>query len=157
MTKITPCLWFNNRIDEAIDFYTTTFPNTVVKQRYSQSPGTPTFTAIIELAGQDFFLLNGSGDSEPMYPFNEAVSFMIECADQAEVDHYWNGFVDNGGAESRCGWCKDKFGVSWQVVPVQLHSTTMGPDKEGSQRAFQAMLGMKKLIVAELEAAYRGD
>jgi predicted 3-demethylubiquinone-9 3-methyltransferase (glyoxalase superfamily) len=102
-------------------------------------------------------LLNGSQGGEPTrFPFTEAVSFMIDCADQAEVDYFWNAFVGNGGAESMCGWCKDRFGLSWQVVPKQIFSTVFGADQAGAGRAMQAMLGMKKLIVADLEKAYAG-
>lgn len=157
MTSIMPCLWFNNRIDEAIDFYLALFPSAKVTQRVRRDEHTPSFTAVIELAGQRFMLLNGSGQEESRFPFSEATSFVIECADQAEVDHFWNGFVDNGGAESQCGWCRDKFGLSWQVVPVQLYQTVAGPDLEAAGRATAAMMKMKKLIVADLEAAYRGD
>ena len=81
---------------------------------------------------------------------------MVDCADQAEVDHFWNGFVDNGGEASQCGWCKDRFGLSWQIVPKQIYSTVMGTDKAGAQRAMQATLKMNKLIVADLEQAYAG-
>jgi predicted 3-demethylubiquinone-9 3-methyltransferase (glyoxalase superfamily) len=157
MTSIMPCLWFDDRIDDAINFYTETFPEAKVHQVLRHEPGKPAFTAVIELAGQKFFLLNGSGSTPSQHPFSWAVSFMIECADQAEVAHYWNGFVDNGGKPSQCGWCEDRFGLSWQVVPRQIHTTVMGPDKAGSQRATQAMLKMGKLIVADLEKAYRGD
>jgi predicted 3-demethylubiquinone-9 3-methyltransferase (glyoxalase superfamily) len=156
MTQIMPCLWFNNRIDEAIDYYTSTFKSAQVLQRMRQGDQ-PTFTAVIELAGQKFFLLNGDGSQPSRFPFSEAVSFMIECEDQAEVDHYWNHFVGDGGAESMCGWCSDKFGVSWQVVPKQLHQTVGGSDPAGAQRAMQAMLKMRKLVVADLEKAYRGE
>jgi len=152
MTRLMPCLWFDDRIDEAIDFYTHTFVGGTVLERVRQSPDSPTFTAVIELAGQKIFLLNGG----PRFPFTEATSIMIECDGQAEVDHFWTTFVDNGGAESMCGWCKDKFGFSWQVVPKQLHETVGGPDREGAQRAMQAMLQMRKLDVAELQKAYAG-
>jgi predicted 3-demethylubiquinone-9 3-methyltransferase (glyoxalase superfamily) len=157
MPKIVPCLWFDDRIDDAIDFYTSTFPNSELKHVVRQGEGKPAFTALLDLAGNEFFLLNGSGAAGTNRPFTEAVSFMIECADQAEVDHYWNSFVDNGGEESQCGWCRDKFGLSWQVVPRQMYSTTLGPDRAGAQRATQAMLKMRKLIVADLERAYRGE
>jgi len=157
MTKIMPCLWFDDSIDDAINFYTTTFKDAKVIQLNRQKADGPAFTAVIELAGQQFFLLNGSGAEKSQFPFTWAVSFMIECADQAEVDYFWNGFVDNGGEASRCGWCKDRFGLSWQVVPKQIYATTMGPDKAGAQRATQAMMGMGKLIVADLEKAYAGD
>jgi predicted 3-demethylubiquinone-9 3-methyltransferase (glyoxalase superfamily) len=156
MTKIMPCLWFNNRIDEAIDFYTSTFPQAKLKHVVRQKADGPAYTAVIELAGHEFFLLNGSGADEPMFQFNESVSFMIECADQAEVDHYWHSFVDNGGQESMCGWCKDKFGLSWQVTPVQMYTTVLGSDPAGAKRATDAMMGMRKLVIADLERAYAG-
>lgn len=157
MTKIMPCLWFNDSIDDAIAFYTGTFKEAKVSQVVRQAPDKPAFTAVIELAGQEFFLLNGSGSEPTSNPFTWAVSFMIECDGQEEVDYYWNSFVDNGGKESMCGWCEDKFGLSWQVVPKQMHTTVLGPDKDGAQRAMQAMMGMRKLIVAELERAYAGE
>jgi len=152
MTKLMPCLWFDDRIDAAIEFYTGTFKDAKVIQRVRQTPDSATFTAVIELAGQEIFLLNGGAG----YPFTEAVSIMIECDGQAEVDYYWNAFVDNGGGESMCGWCKDKFGFSWQVVPKQMYGTVLGPDKDGAARAMQAMMTMRKLDVAALEKAYAG-
>ena len=156
MTSIMPCLWFDDRIDDAIKFYTETFKDAKVIQLNRQAPDQPAFTAIIELAGQKFFLLNGSGGEPSKFPFSWAVSFMVDCADQAEVDHFWNGFVDNGGEASQCGWCKDRFGLSWQIVHKQIYSTVMGTDKAGAQRAMQATLKMNKLIVADLEQAYAG-
>lgn len=152
MTSIMPCLWFDNRIDEAIEFYTTTFKSAKVHEVTHQDPKGPAFTAVIELEGHKFMLLNGG----PEFKFTEAVSFMIDCADQAEVDYFWNRFTADGGAESQCGWCKDKFGLSWQVVPKQIYETVMGKDPAGSQRAMQAMLKMGKLIVADLQKAYDG-
>lgn len=152
MTSIMPCLWFDNRIDEAIEFYTTTFKSAKVHEVNRQDPKGPAFTAVIELEGQKFMLLNGG----PEFKFTEAVSFMIDCADQAEVDYFWNRLTADGGAESQCGWCKDKFGLSWQVVPKQIYETVMGKDPAGSQRAMQAMLKMGKLVVADLEKAYAG-
>lgn len=152
MTKLMPCLWFDDRIDQAIEFYTTTFKESKVIELVRNAPDSPAFTAVIELAGQKIFLLNGG----PRFPFTEAVSIMIECDGQDEVDHYWNAFVDNGGEESMCGWCKDKFGFSWQVVPKQFRDTVFGPDKAGAGRAMQAMMGMKKLILADLQKAYEG-
>lgn len=152
MTSIMPCLWFDNRIDEAIEFYTTTFKSAKVHEVTHQDPNGPAFTAVIELEGHKFMLLNGG----PEFKFTEAVSFMIDCADQAEVDYFWNRFTADGGAESQCGWCKDKFGLSWQVVPKQIYETVMGKDPAGSQRAMQAMLKMGKLVVADLQKAYDG-
>lgn len=153
MTKLMPCLWFDDRIDDAIVFYTTTFRSAKVVQRVRHAPDRPTFTAVLELEGHRFMLLNGG----PRFPFTEAVSFVIDCADQAEVDYFWTALTGNGGAESMCGWCKDRFGLSWQVVPRQLYETVAGADPAGAQRATQAMMGMKKLIVADLQKAYAGS
>jgi predicted 3-demethylubiquinone-9 3-methyltransferase (glyoxalase superfamily) len=157
MTKITPCLWFNNSIDDAIEFYTGTFKDGKVIDVQRQDPAGAAFTATIELAGNRFFLLNGSGQDKSQFPFTEAVSFMIECDGQVEVDYFWNTFVDNGGEQSMCGWCKDKFGLSWQVIPKQLFETVGGPDKAGANRAMQAMLQMRKINVADLQKAYAGS
>lgn len=152
MSKITPCLWIDNRIDDAIDFYVSTFPEARVLSRVRRDANTPSAIAEIELAGHRFMLLNGG----PQFPFTEAVSFMIDCADQAEVDYFWHALVDAGGSAGRCGWCKDRFGLSWQVVPSALRSTVGGSDPAGAGRATQAMMGMSKLIVADLEKAYAG-
>jgi predicted 3-demethylubiquinone-9 3-methyltransferase (glyoxalase superfamily) len=152
MSKITPCLWIDDRIDDAIDFYVSTFPQARVLRRVRRDAHTPSAIAEIELAGHRFMLLNGG----PQFPFTEAVSFMIDCADQAEVDYFWNALVDNGGSAGRCGWCKDRFGLSWQVVPSALRTTVGGSDPAGAGRATQAMMGMSKLIVADLERAYAG-
>lgn len=152
MPKPMPCLWFDDHIDDAIKFYSETFKSAKVHELVRHAPDKPAFTAIIELDGQKFFLLNGG----QRFKFTEAVSFMIDCDGQEEVDHFWNTFVDNGGEESMCGWCKDKFGLSWQVVPKQIFETVFGPDKAGADRAMQAMLSMRKLLVADLQKAYAG-
>ena len=152
MTRIMPCLWFDDRIDEAIKFYAETFREAKVHEIQRQAPDAPAFTAVIELAGQKFMLLNGG----PRFPFTEAVSFVIDCDGQEEVDHFWNRLVSEGGEESMCGWCKDRFGLSWQVVPRQLYDTVMGKDPAGAKRATDAMLGMRKLVVTELQQAYAG-
>ena len=152
MTKLMPCLWFDHRIDEAIAFYTSTFESAKVHELVRHAPDSPAFTAVIELEGQKLFLLNGG----PRFPFTEAISIMIECDGQEEVDYFWNRLTGEGGEESMCGWCKDRFGLSWQVVPRQLYETVLGPDKEGANRATQAMLQMRKLDVAALQKAYAG-
>ena len=154
MSKIMPCLWFDNRIDDAIRFYTETFKSAKVHDIKRQTPDGPAFTAVIELEGQKFMLLNGS---PTQFPFTEAVSFTIDCQDQAEVDYFWSRFVSEGGEESMCGWCKDRFGLSWQVVPKQIFDTVFGKDPAGANRAMQAMLQMRKLDVAKLEKAYAGN
>src|ERR1041384_6083561 len=156
--KISPCLWFDHRIEEAVNFYVTLFAGRILDTSYYNEAGplpqgtvmTMTFT----LHDEQFMALNGG----PHFKFNEAVSFMVMCKDQAEVDHYWNALTADGGEESQCGWLKDKFGVSWQVVPeAAMEAYVYGPDPEGAQRGMQAMLGMRKLVIAELEAAYRGE
>lgn len=152
MTSIKPCLWFDNRIDEAIEFYTKTFKNAKVTNVNRSAPGQPAFTAEFELEDQKFMALNGG----PQFKFNESVSFFVTCADQAEVDYFWNTMTADGGEESKCGWLKDKFGLSWQIVPKQLFETLAGPDRAGAQRAMQAMMGMRKLVVADLQKAYAG-
>ena len=152
MPGIMPCLWIDDRIDEAIAFYTKTFRNSRIVTVSRQSPDKPAFTAVIELDGQRLMLLNGG----PRFPFTEAVSFVIDCDGQEEVDYYWTALTADGGAESMCAWCKDKFGLSWQVVPRQLHQALGGPDRAGADRAMQAMLGMRKIIVADIEKAYAG-
>lgn len=157
MTSITPSLWFDNNLEEAMSFYASVFPDTKIHgtTRYVEGgmgePGT-VMTGDFELLGQRFNAINGG----PHFKFSEAVSFIIDCQDQAEVDYYWEKLIADGGAESQCGWVKDKFGLSWQIVPKALYDTVTGSDPEGAKRATQAMLGMKKLIVSELEEAYRG-
>lgn len=148
--KITPSLWFDDRIAEAARYYAEVFKGKIVDT--ANYPDGRMLTAHVDILGTTFMLLNGG----PEFPFTEAVSFTIDCNDQAEVDYYWNRFVGDGGAESTCGWCKDKYGLSWQVVPAAIGRTIGGPDKAGSARAMQAMLQMKKLIVADLEKAYAG-
>lgn len=150
MTKIMPCLWFDDRIDEAIEFYTETFKSANVHEVVRHAPDKPAFTAVIELEGHRFMLLNGG----PRFKFNEAVSFVIDCDGQEEVDYFWNKFVGEGGAESMCGWCTDKFGLSWQVVPKQIFETVFGKDPAGAKRAMDAMLQMRKLDVGTLQKAY---
>ncbi len=152
MTRIMPCLWFDDRIDDAIRFYTETFKDAKVLEIQRQSADGPAFTAVIELAGQKLMLLNGG----PQFRFNEAVSLVIETDGQEETDYFWNRLTSDGGEESMCSWCKDKFGLSWQVTPRQLMAALTGPDKEGANRAMQAMLQMRKIDIATIEKAYAG-
>jgi len=153
MTTITPFLWFDNQLEEAMALYSATFPDSKITHIQRQTPDGPAFTATFELAGQKFMGLNGG----PHDAFNDSISLFVSCKDQAEVDHYWTALTADGGKEVQCGWLKDKFGISWQIVPDALFKTISGPDPEGAKRATEAMMGMKKLIVADLEAAYRGD
>jgi predicted 3-demethylubiquinone-9 3-methyltransferase (glyoxalase superfamily) len=152
MQKITPFLWFDGTVDEAIAFYTSVFKNAEVKQ-VMKGPDGKAFTAVFVLEGHEFMALNGG----PKFTFNEAVSFFVNCKDQQEVDYYWDRLTADGGQESMCGWLKDKFGLSWQIVPdglVELLWSCSEPEK--SKRAVDAMMQMKKLDIAKLREAYNG-
>ena len=158
LAKITPCLWFDGNAEEAARFYTGLFPDSridAVQRSPADNPSTAKGEVLVvqfTLAGQSFTGLNGG----PAFRFTEAVSFQIDCADQAEVDRYWNALTADGGSESQCGWCKDRFGLSWQVVPRRLLELMASPDRSEAERAMQAMMGMKKLDVAAIEAAASG-
>ena len=151
--SISPCLWFDTQAEEAANYYTSVFPNSRILeiQHYgSAGPREAGMVMIVnfELDGQRFIALNGG----PGFTFNEAISLEIECADQAEVDRYWTT-LSEGGEEGPCGWLKDRFGVSWQVVPRRLNELVADPDQEKAQRVMAAMLQMRKIDVAELERA----
>lgn len=141
---ISPFLWFDQDAGEAVDFYLSVFPN--ARRLGGLTTGGKVVTVSFELEGQNFLALNGG----PHFKFNEAVSFVVRCKDQAEIDHYWSKLTADGGKESQCGWLKDKFGLSWQIVPADMPALLSKPG------AMQAMMGMKKLVIAELEAAGRG-
>jgi predicted 3-demethylubiquinone-9 3-methyltransferase (glyoxalase superfamily) len=145
MQRITPFLWFDGKLEEAVKFYTTVFSNARVE---NLGPMSATFV----LEGQEFMALNGG----PQFKFNEAVSFFIRCETQDEVDYYWDTLSNDGGAEDRCGWLKDKFGVSWQVIPSALGQYLGDRDRSKADRVMQAMLKMKKIDIAALETAYVG-
>ncbi len=153
MPTITPSLWFDNDLEEAMRFYIGIFPNSSIDyvNHYTEAgPGTPgdVLSAGFTLDGARFVGINGG----PVFSFTEAVSFLIECADQAEVDYYWDALVA-GGQESQCGWLKDRFGLSWQVVPSRLYELLSDPDEARAVAATVAMLGMRKIVIADLEAA----
>lgn len=157
MQKITPCLWFDSNAEEAMNFYTSVFHDSKVVQvsRYGDSePGVPgsVLVGTIQIEGQEFMLLNGG----PAFKFTPAISFYISCGSQGEVDYYWNRLLE-GGEPSQCGWLTDKFGVSWQIVPVVLPKLLSDPDPVKADRVMQAMLKMIKLDSAELQQAYDND
>lgn len=158
MPKITNCLWFDTQAEEAAKVYVSVFPNSKIGQisRYPESvPGDragQVLTVEFELDGVRFTGLNGG----PMFTHSEAISFQIDCQDQAEVDHYWDALLAGGGTENQCGWLKDRFGVSWQVIPVQLAALMTGPDKAAVGRVGDALMKMAKLDIATLEAAAAG-
>ena len=156
--KMTTVLWFNGDAREAAEFYARTFPDSRVGSTLDSPIDTPSGPAGQELmvdftvCGQSFAGLNGGPNFTP----NEAVSFMIMTDDQAETDHYWNAIVDNGGQESMCGWCKDKWGFSWQITPRALLAANTSSDKAAAKRAMAAMMTMKKIDIAKIEAAVAG-
>jgi predicted 3-demethylubiquinone-9 3-methyltransferase (glyoxalase superfamily) len=154
--KITPSLWFDTEAKDAADFYCSVFKNSriVNVSRYGDAGPRPAGTVMTvewELDGQRFVGINGG----PQFKFDEAVSFQISCEDQEEVDYYWEQLTD-GGEESQCGWLKDRFGLSWQVIPQGMGAVLGDPDPERSQRAMKAMLGMRKLDIDELRRAADG-
>ena len=148
MTTITPFLWFDNDAEEAIAFYTSLFPDARVIEENRGADGA-LFYATFELAGQRIMALNGG----PHFRFTEAISLFVSVADQAEVDRYWDALTADGGEESQCGWLKDKYGLSWQIVPEALMRYQADPDRAKSGRVVEAMLKMRKIIVADLDAA----
>lgn len=152
MKKITPFLWFDTQAEEAMNFYVSLFKNSKVND-VSRGPDGKAFTVSFELDGQEFMGLNAG----PQFKFNEAVSFYVNCEDQAEVDYFWNALTAGGGEESMCGWLKDKYGLSWQIIPKQLNELMGDPDPQRSGRVMQAMLKMQKIIVADLQKAYDGE
>jgi len=157
MQKTMTCLWMEDWIEEAVNFYVSLFDNSRITEVSRYNEATPEMAGKVlvigfELAGTKYMALNGG----PVFKPNEAMSIFVNCKDQAEVDRLWNAIVGNGGEESQCGWCRDRYGFSWQIVPEAMSRYITGPDKAGATRAMQAMLTMKKLDLATLERAYAG-
>ena len=154
--KISPCLWFDNRIEEAVNFYVSLFGGKILATTYYNDAGplpkgtvlTMTFT----LQDAEFVALNGGQQMQ----YTEAVSFMVKCKDQAEVDKYWNALTADGGAEMECSWCKDKYGLRWQIAPEALLGYVSDKDPQKAKRAMQAMFKMKKIDIAGIERAVAG-
>lgn len=154
--RITPNLWFDTQAEEAADFYTSIFPDSRIVNvvRYTEAGPRPAGTVMLvefELDGERLVAINGG----PQFTFSEAISLQVTCADQDEVDHYWDRLTD-GGEEGPCGWCKDRYGVSWQVVPEGMDEVFAGPDPDRARRATEAMFTMRKLDVAALRRAADG-
>ena len=156
--KIAPCLWFNRNAEDAARFYAQTFPNSRIDAINRSPSGFPdgkegdVLTVEFTVLGMPFLGLNGG----PQFSFDEAISFQIYTDDQAETDRYWHAIVDAGGSESDCGWCTDRFGLSWQIVPRVLMSALKDPDTAAAKRAMDAMMQMKKIDISTIEAAFRG-
>ncbi len=156
--KNTICLWYNRDAEEAANFYARTFPDSSVVAVHRAPGDYPSgkkgdvLTVEFTVVGIPCLGLNGG----PMFKHSEAFSFQIATADQAETDRYWNAIVNNGGQESACGWCKDKWGLSWQITPTALTKAITDPDPAAAKRAFNAMMTMKKIDIAKIEAARRG-
>src|SRR5262245_35500564 len=157
--KIAPCLWFNKNVEEAATFYAATFPNSRVTAVHKAPGDYPSgkagdvLTVEFTVLGQPFVGLNGG----PAFTFTEAVSFQVFTDTQEETERYWNAIVRSGGQESACSWCKDKFGLSWQIVPRALMEAINDPDTAAAKRAMEAMMTMKKIDIATIEAARAGD
>ena len=162
MQKITPCLWFDSNAEEAVNFYTSIFKNSKIGNitRYGEAgyeihgkPAGTVLTIEFEINGQAFTALNGG----PMFKFNEAISFQVNCESQEEVDYYWEKLSEGGDEKAQqCGWLKDKYGVSWQVVPTVLVEMLLDKDLKKSERVMNALFQMKKLDIAKLKRAYEG-
>jgi len=156
MQKITPFLWFDNQAEDAVNFYTSVFKDSKILDiaRYGEAgpgPKGSVMTASFRIEGQEFIALNGG----PQYKFTEAVSFVVNCKTQEEIDHYWDKLLEGGQAQA-CGWLKDKFGLSWQIVPAILGELMSDPDREKSNRVMKAMLQMVKFDIRKLKDAYEG-
>lgn len=149
MKKITPFLWFDNQAEEAMNFYISVFKNAKALN-VSPGPNGVAQSVMFELEGQTFMAFNAG----PEFKFNEAISFFVDCQTQAEVDELWQKLIADGGAESQCGWLKDKYGLSWQIIPAALGQLLGDPDPVKAKRVLDAMLKMRKIIIADLEAAY---
>lgn len=159
--KITACLWFDTQAEEAAKLYVSVFRNSKINriERYPEAgqeihgkPAGSVMVVVFSLDGQEFTALNGG----PQFKFDEALSFQIDCADQAEIDYFWSRLTANGGEEGPCGWLKDRFGLSWQVVPQALTRMLSDPDSGKRNRVMDAMLKMKKPVLAEFERAFAG-
>lgn len=158
MTRITPCLWFDGKAEEAANRYAGIFPQSSVDTvtrapaDYPNGKAGDVLTVDFTVLGMKFLGLNGGPD----FSFDEAISFQVSTRDQAETDRYWDAIIADGGSPSMCGWCKDRFGLSWQITPTALMEMMSGPDRAAAKRVMEAMMTMQKIDIAALETAFRG-
>ena len=159
MTRIAPCLWFDGQAEEAAALYAGIFPDSHV-DKVHRAPGDhpsgktgDVLTVEFTVLGNPFLGLNGG----PLFKFNEAISFQVHTRDQEETDRYWNALIADGGSEGPCGWCKDRFGLSWQITPQKLLDAMTSPDRVAAKRAMDAMMEMKKIDIAAIERAFAGE
>ena len=156
--ELITCLWFDGRAREAANFYTSIFPESEIADNWiapTDTPGNVKGEEVVvnfKIFNREFIALNGG----PQFPHSEAISFQIPCKDQAEIDKYWELLTHDGGQESQCGWLKDKFGISWQVSSPEMNTYLGGADPQGAERATKAMLGMRKIDLAQMKQAYEG-
>ena len=150
--KIVPCLWFDGQAEEATRYYVSVFEDAEILDIHRIGDEGQVLTTSFRIAGQEYMALNGG----PEFRFSEATSFFVRCADQEEVDYFWNTLTADGGEESQCGWLKDKFGLSWQIIPNALVELVSDPDRERANRVMQALLQMTKIDAPTLERAYEG-
>jgi len=158
MQKITPFLWFDGKAEEAIKLYTSLFKNSKIINIAYWPEGSPfpkgqVMNGVFDLDGQRFYAF----DAGPQFKFTEAISFFVGCETQEEINHFWNNLTKDGGQESMCGWLKDKFGLSWQIVPPILGEMLSDKDRAKAGRVMQAMMGMKKIIIGDLKKAYEAS
>ncbi len=157
--KIAPCLWYDGTAEDAANFYAATFPDSRINNVHRSPSDYPdgkagnVITVEFTVLGMPFLGLNGG----PHFKFNEAVSFQVYTDDQAETDRYWNAIIDHGGTPSQCGWCRDKWGLSWQITPRALLKAFSSSDRAAAKRAMDAMMTMQKIDIATIEAAFKGD
>ncbi len=159
MTRITPCLWYDGNAEEAAELYASIFPDSSVDAVHRAPADYPSgkagdvLTVDFTVLGKKFMGLNGG----PAFTFDQAVSFQVHTADQAETDLYWNAILDSGGSANVCGWCKDRFGLPWQITPTRLSEMMTSPDQAAAKRAMEAMMQMGKIDIATLERAFAGE
>lgn len=152
MTRVRTCLWFDGNAGEAADYYVSLIPDSTIDGEFRPDPEGPPLLINFSLGGTPYQALNGG----PQFNFTEAASISVLCRDQQETDLLWDALIAGGGEESQCGWLKDRFGLSWQIVPEALPRLLSDPDREAADRAMRAMLRMRKIDIAGLEAAHRG-